>query len=177
MKICVFCGSASGSNPVYAQAAENFGKLIATGSHRLIYGGGNVGLMGIIADSVMNHGGEVTGVIPGFLEKREVAHRGLTSLEIVTSMHTRKQRMADLSQAFVAMPGGMGTLEELAEILTWRQLNLIPHPVGILNINHFFDPLYEQLKLMVQEGFLFERNLNALYIESDAKTLLTKITG
>jgi uncharacterized protein (TIGR00730 family) len=177
MNICVFCGSASGNNPVYAQAAESFGKLIAEGSHRLIYGGGNVGLMGIIADSVLKHGGEVTGVIPGFLEKREVAHRGLSSLEIVTSMHSRKQRMADLSQAFVAMPGGMGTLEELAEILTWKQLNLVHHPIGILNVNNFFAPLYAQLRLMVAEGFLSERNLNALYVERDAASLLTKIAG
>jgi uncharacterized protein (TIGR00730 family) len=177
MNICVFCGSASGTNPVYARAAEQFGKLIAQGSHRLIYGGGNVGLMGIIADSVLNHGGEVTGVIPGFLEKREVAHRDLTTLEIVTSMHQRKQRMADLSQAFVALPGGWGTLEELAEILTWKQLGLIPHQVGILNVNKFFDPLYQQLKQMVAEGFLLERNFNALHIEEDEATLLRKIGG
>jgi uncharacterized protein (TIGR00730 family) len=177
VNICVFCGSASGNNPVYAQAAESFGKLIAESSHRLIYGGGNVGLMGVIADAVLKYGGEVTGVIPAFLEKREVAHRGLTALEIVTSMHQRKQRMADLSQAFVALPGGWGTLEEIAEILTWKQLGLIPHPVGLLNVNSFFDPLHAQLKQMVAEGFLLERNFNSLVVEQNESVLLTKIAG
>jgi uncharacterized protein (TIGR00730 family) len=177
MNVCVFCGSASGKNPVYANAAKNFGRLIAEGHHRLIYGGGNVGLMGIIADSVLTHGGEVTGVIPGFLEQREVAHKNLTSLEIVTSMHQRKQRMADLSQAFVALPGGWGTLEEIAEILTWKQLGLIPHPVGLLNVNRFFDPLHSQLKQMVDEGFLLEKNFNTLLVEQDEAILLKRIVG
>jgi uncharacterized protein (TIGR00730 family) len=177
MNICVFCGSASGRNPVYARAAENFGRLLAEASHRLVYGGGNVGLMGVVADSVLKHGGQVTGVIPGFLEQREVAHRGLTTLEIVTSMHQRKQRMAELSQAFVALPGGWGTLEELAEILTWKQLGLISHPVAILNVNGFFDSLYHQLQHMVEEGFLQEKNFKSLLIGTDEGQVLRMITA
>ena len=176
MNICVFCGSAPGRDPVYASAAENFGKLLAVKSHRLIYGGGNIGLMGIIADSVLASGGEVIGVIPGFLERREVAHQGLTSLEIVTSMHQRKQRMAELANAFVALPGGWGTLEELGEILTWKQLGLIDQPIGILNVNKFFDPLYFQLKHMVSEGFLLEKNFASLLIHDDAASLLNSIS-
>lgn len=172
MNICVFCGSAPGNDPIYGRAAENFGKLLALGSHRLIYGGGNVGLMGILADAVLKHGGEVIGVIPRFLEKQEVAHRGITSLEVVTSMHERKKRMADLAEAFVALPGGWGTLEELAEILTWKQLNLIHQPIGLLNVNRFFDPLYHQMKHMVDEGFLMDMNFKSLAITEDGADLL-----
>ncbi|HYF67343.1 MAG TPA: TIGR00730 family Rossman fold protein [Ohtaekwangia sp.] len=177
MNICVFCGSASGNDPIYGRAAENFGKLLALRSHRLIYGGGNVGLMGILADAVLKHGGEVIGVIPGFLEKREVAHRGITSLEVVTSMHDRKKRMADLAEAFVALPGGWGTLEELAEILTWKQLGLIHQPIGLLNVNRFFDPLHLQMKQMVDEGFLMEMNFKSLTINEDATALLAALLG
>jgi len=172
MNICVFCGSASGYNPVHAKAAENFGDALARNSHRLIYGGGNVGLMGILADAVLKNKGEVIGIIPGFLEQREVGHRGITSLEVVTSMHERKKRMADLSEAFVALPGGWGTLEELAEILTWKQLGLIHQPIGILNINHFFDPLIDQMQKMVDEGFLPPVNLKNLLIGDDPEKLL-----
>jgi hypothetical protein len=154
MNVCVFCGSGIGNNPIYAEAAAELGSLLAKNSYKLIYGGGNVGLMGVVADAVMRNGGEVIGVIPDFLLKREVGHRGITDLEIVESMHQRKKRMADLSNAFVAMPGGWGTLEELAEILTWKQLELIKQPVVMLNINNFFDPLLEQMRKMIQEGFL-----------------------
>lgn len=162
MKVCVFCGSSSGNNPIYSHSAKELGFLIANGNHTLIYGGGNVGLMGIVADSVLENKGEVIGVIPKFLMDREVGHTGLTSLEIVTSMHERKKRMADLSDAFLAIPGGWGTLEEIAEILTWKQLGLITQPVGILNINGFFDPLLQQMKLMVDHGFLREENFRSI---------------
>jgi uncharacterized protein (TIGR00730 family) len=127
---------------------------MAKQSHTLIYGGGNVGLMGIIADAVLENGGEVIGVIPDFLLRREVGHHGLTRLEVVSSMHERKYRMAHLSQGFVAMPGGWGTLDEFAEILTWRQLKLIDHPVALLNTNNFFKPLLDQMQHMADNGFL-----------------------
>jgi uncharacterized protein (TIGR00730 family) len=162
MNICVFCGSSSGNNPVYANAAKELGYLIAKGNHTLIYGGGNVGLMGIVADAVLEANGKVIGVIPKFLMDREVGHTGLTALEIVTSMHERKKRMADLSDAFVAIPGGWGTLEEIAEILTWKQLGLVMQPVAVLNINRFFDPLLAQMRSMVDEGFLREENLSSI---------------
>src|SRR5690349_19669652 len=132
MNICVFCGSGTGNQPVYAQAARDLGAVLAKSNHALVYGGGNIGLMGIIADSVLEHDGEVIGVIPQFLVNREVGHHGVTRLEIVQSMHERKKRMADLSDAFIAMPGGWGTLDELAEILTWGQLGIINQPVGLL---------------------------------------------
>jgi uncharacterized protein (TIGR00730 family) len=175
MNICVFCGSATGINPVYAEAAKELGQSMASSSIRLIYGGGNIGLMGIVADAVMNNGGEVTGVIPDFLLRREVGHRGITTLEVVDSMHQRKKRMADLSDAFIAIPGGWGTLDELAEILTWRQLGLINHPIGLLNLNNFFTPLLQQMVTMVGEGFLREENLDFLKIGNSPKEVLSQI--
>jgi uncharacterized protein (TIGR00730 family) len=175
MNICVFCGSATGKDPVYAEAARELGKLFAKYSHTLVYGGGNIGLMGILADSVLQSKGEVIGVIPDFLLQREVGHRGISQLEVVESMHMRKKRMADLSQAFIAMPGGWGTLDELAEILTWRQLGLISQPIGLLNISNFFDPLLTQMRSMVDKGFLKEDNLNLLYVEISAEKLLYRL--
>ena len=172
MNFCVFCGSATGENPVYAESARELGRLLAKSSHSLIYGGGNVGLMGILADTVLSHGGEVIGVIPDFLVQREVGHHGVSKLEIVESMHERKKRMADLSDAFIAMPGGWGTLDELAEILTWRQLGLIYQPIGLLNINQYFDPLLEQMRSMVSDGFLRADNVEFLRVEKTAERLL-----
>ena len=172
MNICVFCGSATGDNPIYAAAARDLGELLGKNSHNLVYGGGKIGLMGIIADSVIQYGGEVTGVIPDFLMKLEVGHNGLSKLEVVSSMHERKKRMADLSHAFLAMPGGWGTLDELAEILTWRQLGIIYQPIGLLNINGFFDPLLAQMQSMVNEGFLKARNLDLLHVETSPDKLL-----
>ncbi len=172
MNICVFCGSATGNDPVYADAARELGMLFAKSSHTLVYGGGNIGLMGILADTVISNEGEVIGVIPDFLLQREVGHRGVSRLEVVESMHMRKKRMADLSQAFIAMPGGWGTLDELAEILTWRQLGLISQPIGLLNINNFFDPLILQMRSMVERGFLKSDNLQLLHVENSAEKLL-----
>ena len=174
MNICVFCGSSMGFDPVYADSAKELGKLIAEQGHTLIYGGGNVGLMGIVADAVLSNGGRVIGVIPEFLMKREVGHIGVTQLEIVPSMHERKKRMADLSDAFIAMPGGWGTLDETAEILTWKQLELIHQPVGILNTNGFFDSLLSQMKLMVREGFLQPVNLESVKISHNPLNLLSQ---
>jgi uncharacterized protein (TIGR00730 family) len=175
MNVCVFCGSSTGKNPVFADAARELGQLLAKNSHTLIYGGGKVGLMGIVADSVMSNHGEVIGIIPKFLMDREVGHGGITRLEVVPSMHQRKQRMADLANAFIALPGGWGTLEELAEILTWRQLALIPHPVIVLNINGFFDPLIAQLDLMFTEGFVRKEYLDNLQVATNVKDVLSLI--
>ena len=172
MNICVFCGSATGKDPVYAEAARELGRLISENSHSLVYGGGKIGLMGILADSVIQHGGEVIGVIPDFLLKQEVGHSGISKLEVVSSMHVRKKRMADLSHAFLAMPGGWGTLDELAEILTWRQLGIIHQPIGLLNIKGFFDPLLLQMRSMVSEGFLKGGNLDLLQVEATPAKLL-----
>lgn len=154
MKVCVFCGSNPGLTKEYATEAGHLGTLLAQKGHTLIYGGGKVGLMGILADSVLQNGGEVIGIIPGFLKEREVGHTGITRLEVVFSMHERKKRMADLTDAFVALPGGWGTLDELAEILTWKQLGLIHQPIFLINTNQFFDPLLSQLEAMVSEEFL-----------------------
>lgn len=156
--ICVFCGSSSGIGPLYADQAKNLGVLLAENNKNLVYGGGKVGLMGIIADAVMDNGGTVIGVIPDFLMKKEVGHLGLTELLVVRSMHERKQKMAELADAFVAMPGGFGTLEELAEILTWVQLGIIKKPVGLLNLNGFYDHLLLQMDTMVKNGFLKPQN-------------------
>lgn len=177
MNVCVFCGSSSGFSRIYAEAAKALALALCNSGHTLVYGGGDVGLMGILADTVLDNGGEVIGVIPDFLVKREVAHKGLTKLEIVDSMHARKKRMADLADAFIAMPGGWGTLDELAEILTWKQLNLIHHPIGILNTNNFFDLLLSQMNLMVSEGFLKSENLSTLKVSSSPTALLLELAS
>ena len=139
--ICVFCGSSPGNRSAYRKAAVSLGQELARRRLRLVYGGGNVGLMGVLADAVLEAGGTVVGVIPQALVDKEVAHRGLTELRIVESMHQRKAQMADLADAFIAMPGGFGTLEEFCEMLTWLQLGLHSKPCGLLNIEGFFDPL------------------------------------
>lgn len=175
MNICVFCGSSIGNEPIFAKAANQLGSFIGSSKSTLIYGGGNVGLMSIVADATLAAGGKVTGVIPDFLFRREVAHRGLTQLEVVESMHERKKRMADLSDAFIAMPGGWGTLDELAEILTWKQLGLINQPIGILNTDHFFDPLLNQMNVMVEKGFLPEASYQSIKIAEHPKELLTQL--
>jgi uncharacterized protein (TIGR00730 family) len=175
MNICVFCGSSIGNSNIYAKAARELGILMAQSKSTLVYGGGNVGLMGVVADAVMEHGGNVIGVIPDFLVRREVAHKGITQLEVVESMHERKKRMADLSHAFVAFPGGWGTLDELAEILTWKQLGLIESTVGILNVGSFFDPLLDQMRQMIRMGFLQESSLQQLKIAKTPSEMLIQI--
>ncbi len=176
MNVCVFCGSSMGINPLYREAIRSFGKALVELNCTLVYGGGNIGLMGILADEVLAGGGRVIGVIPDFLMKKEVGHKGLTQLEIVNSMHERKKRMADLSDAFVALPGGWGTLDELAEILTWRQLKLIDKPIGLLNINSFFTPLTDQMNRMVEEGFLQKEHMDDFIIEKIPQNLLAKLS-
>jgi uncharacterized protein (TIGR00730 family) len=176
MNICVFCGSSSGTEAIYSTAAQDLGRLIGVSKSTLIYGGGNVGLMGILADAVLASGGQVIGVIPDFLLRREVAHHGLTRLEVVGSMHERKQRMAELSDAFIAMPGGWGTLDELAEILTWKQLGLIDSPIGLLNINSYFDHLLNQMGVMARDGFLGPDSLRSIKISKDPSQLVSQLS-
>jgi|SRR5690606_2492278 uncharacterized protein (TIGR00730 family) len=175
MNICVFCGSGVGNHSGYANAARELGELMARYGHTLIYGGGNIGLMGIIADAVLENKGKVIGVIPDFLMKREVGHTGLTQLEIVPSMHERKRRMADMADGFLVLPGGWGTLDETAEILTWKQLGLIQQPIGLLNISGFFDTLLAQMTVMVKEGFLKQENLDGLAVADSPQKILDAI--
>jgi uncharacterized protein (TIGR00730 family) len=152
--LCVYCGSNAGNDPRYAEAAVALGKRIAAEGMGLVYGGGNVGLMGIVADAVLEAGGEVIGVIPEHLVKYEVAHKGLTRLEVVGSMHERKARMFDLAQGFIALPGGFGTLDEMFEMLTWRQLGLGDRPCAFLDVADFYAPLMQMIDRMVETRFL-----------------------
>ncbi len=170
--ICVFCGSNAGANVLYTQAAQALGKLLVAQNLRLIYGGGNVGLMGIIADAVMDAGGEVIGVIPDFLMQKEVGHQAITEQIIVNTMHERKQKMADLADAFIAMPGGIGTLEELFEVFTWGQLALHQKPIGLLNASNYYQHLLQFLDHTVQEGFLSQANRDMIMMHQQAPELL-----
>lgn len=173
--ILVFCGSNKGNNPIYETAAYELGKTLARRGMRLIYGAGNVGLMGILADSALEHGGEVTGVIPYFLREKEVCHLGLTELVIVQSMAERKLAMAERADAVITLPGGYGTLDELFEMLTLVQLSQANHPIGILNINGFFDPLIAQLNRMNEDKFLKDIHRNVLLSADNIEDLLAKM--
>ena len=173
--VCVFCGSSTGHDKRFTDSAQSLARSLVASGLTLVFGGGKVGLMGVVADEVLRNSGKVIGVIPQFLYKREVGHDGVTQLEIVQSMHERKKRMAELSDAFVALPGGWGTLEELAEILTWKQLGLITQPVGILNVAGFFDPLLSQFATMTDMGFLAVTNKNSLVVEEDAEKLISSL--
>lgn len=152
--VCVYSASSTKISPVYFEAAENLGRLLAEHHIRLINGAGNIGLMRTVADAVLAHGGEVTGVIPHFMVEQNWHHTGLTELMEVDSMHVRKQKMADLSDAVIALPGGCGTLEELLEVITWKQLGLYLNPIVVLNINGFFNPMLEMLERAIDENFM-----------------------
>jgi hypothetical protein len=171
-RVCVFCGSSVGNQRAYAEAAEALGAVLVKRGIGLVYGGGKVGLMGVIADAVMAAGGEVIGVIPQSLADREVAHAGITDLRIVDSMHTRKAMMADLSDAFIAMPGGVGTFEEFFEAVTWTQLGLHRKPCGLLNVNAFYTPLALFIDQAVSEGFIKPVHRAAIVVDSDPVRLL-----
>ncbi|HSS97807.1 MAG TPA: TIGR00730 family Rossman fold protein [Terriglobales bacterium] len=176
-RICVFCGSNTGARAAYVEAAENLGKLLAKRGIGLVYGGGKVGLMGKIADSVMASGGEVIGVIPQSLMRKEIAHAGLTDLRVVDSMHQRKALMAELSDGFIALPGGFGTFEEICEIVTWAQLGLHAKPCGILNVEGYYDHLLGLFDHAVAEKFLRPEN-RALVIASKSPTeMLNHLTN
>lgn len=170
--LLVYCGASSGTNPVYRETAAAFGRLLAAEKIRLVYGGGSIGLMGVMADAVLQSGGAVTGVIPGFLNTLEVGHKGVADMRIVNSMHERKALMEQLSDAIIALPGGFGTFDELFEMLTWSQLGLHRKPIGLLNVNGYFDHLVQQLQRMEQDGFLRKETRSLLLIETEMKTLL-----
>jgi uncharacterized protein (TIGR00730 family) len=170
--VCVYCGSRIGANAVYEQRAAALGTRLAGEGLALVYGGGNVGLMGVLADAALAAGGEVIGVIPEQLVGWEVAHDGLTRLEVVASMHERKARMFELSDAFVALPGGFGTLDEMFEMLTWRQLGLGDKPCGFLDVDGFYAPLIAMLERMVEEGFLPPEHRAELWYGDDIDALL-----
>jgi uncharacterized protein (TIGR00730 family) len=171
-RVCVFCGSSVGGPAVYAEAARRLGTTLAAGGLGLVYGGGHVGLMGVLADAVLAAGGTVVGVIPQALVDRELAHAGLTELHVVATMHQRKALMADLSDAFVALPGGFGTADELFEILTWAQLGLHAKPVGLLNTAGFFDPLLAWVDRCVLEQFIRPQHRNLVQAYGDPAELL-----
>lgn len=173
--ICVFCGSSSGNNPDFLAAAKNLGKSLAQNDITLIYGGAAIGMMGAVADAVLAHGGKAVGVIPEFLSRKEIRHQHLTELITVKSMHQRKQQMAELSEGFIALPGGFGTLEEVCEIITWSQLGLVRHPVGILNVNGFYKHLLLQFDHMVEQGYLKRENHQIVIHSDQVQDLLQKM--
>ena len=173
--LCVYCGASIGAAPAYAEAARALAGVMVENDIALVYGGGNVGLMGVIADEVMRLGGEATGVIPKALLDKEVGHRGLTRLHIVKDMHERKAMMAALADGFVAMPGGIGTLEELFEVFTWSQLGLHDKPLGLLNVNGFYDSLIGFLQHVVAERFLRAEQAGRLIHERSPRTLVDRL--
>ncbi|GAB5099553.1 TIGR00730 family Rossman fold protein [Caballeronia sp. LP006] len=173
--VCVYCGSASGARPVYAEAAKAFGRALVEADLSLVYGGGRVGLMGLIADEVLAAGGRAIGVIPELLLAKEVGHTDLTELIVVPDMHERKKRMADLADAFVAMPGGVGTFEEFFEVFTWAQLGYHQKPVGLLDVNGYYDPLMAMLRHTVDEGFMREQYLELIQIAREPGEMITKL--
>ncbi len=174
--ICVFCGSSMGNNPAFKDEAEKLGILLANKNITLVYGGGNIGLMGVMADSNLQATGKCVGVMPGRLIDLEIAHDNLSELIVVDSMHERKGKMADLSDGFIAMPGGFGTLDELSEALTYNQLRLYDKPVGILNINGYFDLLLDFFDSSVEAKFVRSEHRNNIIISDDVEELLRKMT-
>jgi uncharacterized protein (TIGR00730 family) len=170
--ICVYCGSSIGGLDAYANAAKALAQQLVAKDMALVYGGGNVGLMGVVADEVLRLGGHVTGVIPQALMDKEVGHTGLSKLHIVKNMHERKAMMAELSDGFIAMPGGVGTLEELFEVFTWAQLGFHQKPLGVLNVHGFYDSLLAFLSQTVQAGFLKSEHLDILFNDADPAKLL-----
>lgn len=175
--ITVFCGSSFGYNEIYKTQATLLGEALAKKKIRLIYGGANVGLMGAVADGALNAGGEVVGVLPKFLQEKEIAHQHLTELILVDSMHERKIKMNDLCEGVIALPGGYGTLEELFEMLTWGQLGLHKKPIAIFNINGYYDSLNMLTQTMVDNGFLKQVNKDMLLISDNIEDLLNKMAS
>jgi uncharacterized protein (TIGR00730 family) len=174
-RLCVFCGSSDGVRPEYRAAAAAFGRLLAERGLELIYGGGRVGLMGALADGCLAAGGRVVGVIPQSLMAKELGHGGCSELHVVDSMHTRKALMSDRADAFVALPGGIGTFEELFEVWTWSQLGLHQKPCGMLNVASFYDPLLEFLRHAADDGFMRREHLDMLAATDDALMLLDRL--
>jgi uncharacterized protein (TIGR00730 family) len=173
--ICVYCGSSPGASPVYSEAARSLAKSMVDDGIALVYGGGSVGLMGVIADEILKLGGNATGVIPEGLMGKEVDHRGLTQLHVVKDMHARKAMMAELSDGFIAMPGGIGTLEELFEVMTWSQLGFHDKPIGLLNVGGFYDGLIQFIRHIVDQRFLKEEHATLMMHAPDAPALLEQL--
>lgn len=173
--LCVYCGASTGNRPEYRQAAHAFGEQMAKRGIRLVYGGGNIGLMGIVADAVLAAGGQAIGVIPHALASKELAHQGLTELIEVDSMHERKLRMADLADAFVALPGGIGTLEELFEVYTWQQLGFHGKPIGLLDVAGYYRPLLGFLDQMTEHQFLRPEHRQFLFASSNPVELINHL--
>jgi uncharacterized protein (TIGR00730 family) len=171
-RICVYCGSSPGNSPDYAQAATTLAEVLVRHELELVYGGANIGIMGIIANAVLEQGGKVHGVIPKILMDKEIAHAGLTELHVVGSMHARKMMMAALADGFIAFPGGFGTLEEIIEIVTWGQLRFHDKPCGLLNVNGYFDHLLAYLDHARDEGFLRQANRDMLLVDDNAAGLV-----
>lgn len=173
--VAVYCGSRFGHSPAFADAARTLGELIGKSGATLVYGGGRVGLMGTVADAVMAAGGQVVGVIPQALMDREVGHAGLTELHVVQTMHERKQLMAERADAFISLPGGIGTLEELYEVWSWQQLGYHDKPVALLNVDGYYDALLEFHRVMHGRGFVSDAQFNALLVETDPALLLARV--
>jgi uncharacterized protein (TIGR00730 family) len=176
-RLTVFCGSSHGFSPIYEAGTAAFARAVVRRGYGIIYGGGCVGLMGTLADAALAAGGDVIGVLPEFLSTKELRHEGLTRLEIVPSMHARKALMAELSQGFVALPGGLGTLDELFEILTWSQLGLHAKPIGLLSINGYFDPLITWIDRAVSDGFCRAEHRQLFCTATDPDDLLDQLAG
>ena len=170
--IAVFCGSSAGLNPIYKEVTQQLGELMAEQEITLVYGAGNVGLMGVVADACLAKGGKVIGAIPKFLEDKEVAHYGLTELIVTDTMHQRKQKMADIVDGIIVLPGGIGTMDEFFEIFTWQQLGLHTNPIGILNINGFYTHLLQHLTHMTGEGFLKDYHRDRVLVAEEPAALL-----
>lgn len=176
-RLCVFCGSSTGIDPAYAGAARLLGRHLAAESITLVFGGGRVGLMGLLADAVLSEGGHAVGVMPRSLVEKEIAHTSLTELHIVASMHERKALMADLADAFVLLPGGFGSWEEFCEIFTWLQLGIHSKPCGILNVAGYYDALFSLASRAVSDGFLRASHLEALVVETEPRLLLVRLAS
>lgn len=174
-RVCVYCGSNVGARPAYAEAARELGRTLAGAGLGLVYGAGNVGLMHVVAEAALRMGGEVVGYIPRALADKELAHEGLTELVVVESMHERKQGMADRADGFIALPGGIGTLEEVIEVFTWLQLEFHAKPIGLLNTDGFYDRLLEFLDHLCTEQFLRQEQLDMLLVDADPERLLERM--
>lgn len=175
-RICVFCGARSGASRIYEEGARRLGRALAEAGVTLVYGGGRVGLMGVLADTVLGSGGEAIGVIPKALVQRETAHAGLSELHIVGSMHERKALMSELSEGYIALPGGIGTMEEFFEVLTWAQLGVHGKPCGLLNVGGYYDPLLAFLDHVMARGFLSEEHRSMVIVETEPGPLLEAFT-
>jgi len=173
--VCIFCGAGNSHNPIYQEKARELGNIIAEKNLLLVYGGASIGLMGNVADGALEKGGKVHGVLPDFLFKKEVGHSGIQNLEIVDSMHTRKKRMYEISDAFIILPGGIGTMDEFFEIFTWSQLELHNKPIGIYNINNYYNKLLNFLESSITDGFLTQDVIQKINVEIDSISLINKL--